>query len=318
MSKYFCVLVLAAAMGMAHAAGSFSTEADSRRAGQGRADTSEPASDPSSLSARSNNTDAKNECFFDERKNRLNRQRLFWESQPVTLKNCVLKRYGSPNDGGYLMCANLMSKAQSVYSYGIEGRDQWGCDVSKELNLNVHEYDCFDPKRPVCENGKLTFHDECIGDSKQTMDDKLFDTLENQIIKNKDEHKRLIVKMDVETAEWSSLWATPDDVLNNIDQLIVEFHDVNEERFVRVMRKLNRIFYIANIHFNNCKCLDKFAPFPTRSREILFVNKAIAELDQNAPKRIPPNPLTTRNCRHVQDCQIDMGDYVIDRRSNEN
>jgi hypothetical protein len=251
--------------------------------------------------------------FFDERANRLNRRHLFWESQPVTLKNCTLKRYGAPNDGGYLLCANLLSEAQSAYSYGIEGRDQWGCDVSTELNVKVHEYDCFDPRRPVCERGNAVFHDECIGDTRQTIDDKLFDTLQHQIERNGDANKRLIVKMDVEGAEWDSFLATKDEVLNNIDQLVVEFHNVDEERFVRVMQKLNRLFYIVNVHFNNCKCLPKYAPFPTRCREILFVNKRIGKIDLKAPKRIPPNPLTTPNCRHVPDCQIDMGDYVIDR-----
>src|SRR5207247_10107804 len=30
------------------------------------------------------------------------------ELQPVALKNCALKRFGSANDGGYLMCENLI------------------------------------------------------------------------------------------------------------------------------------------------------------------------------------------------------------------
>jgi hypothetical protein len=30
------------------------------------------------------------------------------ELQPVVLKNCTLKRFGSANDGGYLMCENLI------------------------------------------------------------------------------------------------------------------------------------------------------------------------------------------------------------------
>ncbi len=44
------------------------------------------------------------------------RQRLLLELQPVTLKNCTLERIGSANDGGYLMCANLLGDVQSAYS----------------------------------------------------------------------------------------------------------------------------------------------------------------------------------------------------------
>ncbi len=44
------------------------------------------------------------------------RQRLLLELEPVTLKNCTLERIGSANDGGYLMCANLLGGVQSAYS----------------------------------------------------------------------------------------------------------------------------------------------------------------------------------------------------------
>src|SRR5262245_7629246 len=59
------------------------------------------------------------------------RQTLFQEIQPVALKNCDLQRFGEANDGGYLMCANLLDSVGSGYSYGISGYDGWGCDVSQ-------------------------------------------------------------------------------------------------------------------------------------------------------------------------------------------
>jgi hypothetical protein len=36
------------------------------------------------------------------------REAILAELQPVALKNCALKRFGSANDGGYLMCENLI------------------------------------------------------------------------------------------------------------------------------------------------------------------------------------------------------------------
>ena len=36
------------------------------------------------------------------------REAILAELQPVALKNCTLKRFDSANDGGYLMCENLM------------------------------------------------------------------------------------------------------------------------------------------------------------------------------------------------------------------
>ena len=71
---------------------------------------------------------------------RANREALLGELQTVTLKNCTLKRYGSAHDGGYLMCENLTGGVQTAYSYGIDTEDNWGCDVSKQLGVPVHQY----------------------------------------------------------------------------------------------------------------------------------------------------------------------------------
>ena len=63
----------------------------------------------------------------------VDQRRAYFEMlQPVALTNCELERFGEPNDGGYLMCGNLLGEVQSGYSYGISGYDGWGCDVSKK------------------------------------------------------------------------------------------------------------------------------------------------------------------------------------------
>jgi hypothetical protein len=64
---------------------------------------------------------------------RADRQALWNELRPVALKNCTLRRFGSVNDGGYLMCENLLSGTESAYSYGIDTEDNWGCEVSQKL-----------------------------------------------------------------------------------------------------------------------------------------------------------------------------------------
>ncbi len=44
------------------------------------------------------------------------RRTLFKMLQPVALSNCQLERFGETNDGGYLMCGNLLGQAQAGYS----------------------------------------------------------------------------------------------------------------------------------------------------------------------------------------------------------
>ena len=77
------------------------------------------------------------------------REEILAELQPVTLKNCTFKRFGSANDGGYLMCENLIAPLDAAYSYGVGTNDDWACEVSRRYHVPVHEYDCFDPARPI-------------------------------------------------------------------------------------------------------------------------------------------------------------------------
>src|SRR5213079_3691281 len=73
------------------------------------------------------------------------RETILAELQPVALKNCTLKRFGSANDGGYLMCENLIEPLDTGYSYGVGPNDDWACEVSRRYHVPVQQYDCFDP-----------------------------------------------------------------------------------------------------------------------------------------------------------------------------
>ena len=238
-----------------------------------------------------------------ERAAHTRRQALRDELQPVTLKNCTLRRFGNPNDGGYLMCENLFGDAASAYSYGIDGEDSWGCDVSKRIEVPVHQYDCFNTTEPACPTNRFRFHPECIGGSTATIESRLFDTLANQIAKNGDAGKRLIVKMDVEGAEWESLLAASDSVLENIEQMPMELHGPDLPRALDLVRKLKRTFHMVHIHFNNQACSPAAAPFPAVAFQVLFVNKRLGVVDPSAPPPTLPRPEDARDAPSFPDCQ---------------
>jgi hypothetical protein len=234
------------------------------------------------------------------------RDSLFAELQPVKLANCELERFGEKHDGGYLLCTNLLASVKSAYSYGISGYDGWGCAVSTRLKVRTHQYDCFDPTQPACPGGDTLFHSECIGpDATTDKERRPFDTLEHQVVKNGDAGKYLVVKMDVEGAEWRSLMQTPDDVLERIDQIAIELHDFGRDfgRFVGVVSRLKQFFHVAHLHFNNYSCMKGLEPFPAQAYEVLFVSKRIAKLDgPGIPAR--PHPLDAPNNPALPDCQF--------------
>ncbi len=236
------------------------------------------------------------------------------EEEGVVLKNCELKRYGSVNDGGYLLCGNLLGPKMVGYSYGISGRDSWGCDVSRELGIKIHQYDCFDTKKPTCSRGQFIFHPECVGPKKEMEDGRSYDTIQGHFIKNNDTQKQIVFKMDIEGAEWNSLLNTPENVLKSIEQLVIEFH-VNWNPFssenqkkreieIKVFNKLAKYFYLVNIHYNNHACQSN-KPLPASVFEILYVNKKIGIFDKNwdgSYKNI--NSLDAPNGLRSPDCQI--------------
>jgi hypothetical protein len=257
-------------------------------------------------------------------------QALLDELKPVSLKNCTLKRYGSPHDGGYLMCANLLKDVKAAYSYGIDFEDNWGCDVSREFGMSVHQYDCFTNERPACSGGRFVFHDECVGPRRETLDGQPFDTLAAQIERNGDTGNALLVKIDVEGAEWESLLATPDAVLDTFVQMPMEVHLwgladesgfvtlvrrlnnefslglVDEPRFLTLVRRLKDKFYLVNLHFNNFACTGDNEPLPSRAFQTLWVNKRVGILDPGAPSPAPPSPLNAADDPNAPECRSRM------------
>jgi hypothetical protein len=232
------------------------------------------------------------------------RQAILAELQPVALKNCTLKRFGSANDGGYLMCENLIEPIGSAYSYGVGTNDDWGCEMSRRFHVPVHEYDCFDPARPTCDGGKFVFHDECVGGRTEQRKSHLFDTLENQIKRNDDAGRRVIIKMDIEGGEWESLLAAPDELLASIPQLAMEMHGFDNRKILEVLRKLKQNFYLVNLHFNNWSCTPNAAPLPAWAFQVLWVNKRVGVIDPNAPVPAPMSPLNAPDAATRPDCQL--------------
>jgi hypothetical protein len=229
------------------------------------------------------------------------RKELFAEIQPVRVTNCELKRFGEPHDGGYPLCVNLLGAVKAGYSYGISGYDGWGCDVSRQLHVPVHQYDCFDLRAPSCPGGSTVFHGECVGTTRSTEDGRPFDTLSDQFAHNGHDATPLVMKIDVEGAEWDSFLLAPDSVFTHIDQLDVEFHHVDDPKYVATMRRLKQFFYIAHVHYNNFSCDPALRPFPSWAFEVLLVSKRIAVTD-GAPA--PPTPgLDAANNPSWPDCQ---------------
>ena len=228
------------------------------------------------------------------------RRALFKELRPVALENCTLERFGEKHDGGYLMCSNLLGSATAGYSYGISGYDGWGCDVSRRTGVTIHHLRLLQSAPPEMQRWidgvprRVRREPHVLRRQAAAL---RYDCQPTGA--HRSGSKRVVMKMDVEGAEWESLLETPDDVLRRIDQLAIELHGVGEERFLTVVRKLKQRFHVANLHFNNYSCIEEVEPFPSWAYEVLFVNKAIAKIGTghaDTPSLDAPNNPTRPDC----------------------
>ena len=174
--------------------------------------------------------------------------------------------------------------------------------MSRRLRVAVHRYDCFDLREPSCPAGDTVFHPECVAGARVTEGGRLFDTMQSQFTRNGDAATHLVVKMDVEGAEWDSLLLAPDAVFQNIEQLNVEFHHVGMPQHVAVLKRLKQFFHVAHVHYNNASCSSAVRPLPSWAFEVLLVSKRIATVDAS---RLADgwSPLDAPNDPNRPDCQ---------------
>lgn len=170
-------------------------------------------------------------------------------------KNFV--RIGKANDGGYIAVDNFKNKMDDkiAYSFGISDDVSWDLDMATR-GYEVFMYDPTIDTLPL-ENEKFHFFKEGIADLE--IRERNLNTLENFIKINGHEDKdNMILKMDVEGAEWSFLSTVSFEVLNKFDQMIFEFHNLITPKDSNVMnatliciQKINLTHSLVHLHANN-------------------------------------------------------------------
>ena len=170
--------------------------------------------------------------------------------------------------------------------------------------MPVHQFDCFSPKRVRCWRGDLRLNAECVGPRTETVDGRPFDTIANQLAKNGDRGRRMVMKIDIEGAEWSTVLGTPEDVLAGIDQLPMELHANDDQAVLDALRALKTHFHLVSVHFNNQACSNTASPLPGWVFQVLLVNKRIGVL--GVPPAGTPSvaSLLAPDDEALPDCQL--------------
>jgi hypothetical protein len=235
-------------------------------------------------------------------------------------KNSVGKnliRIGRDYDGGYIMVDDF-DKCEVAYSFGISNDVSWDLDMAKR-DIDVFLYDHTIETLPIQNKRFHFFKTGICGTSGESKDLKTFQEIltENGHIAN----KNLILKIDVEGAEWDAFEKTSNEIIGNFAQIVVEFHSVNKvddenklNKMLNVFEKLNSTHQVVHVHANNCGPFDIIGgiPFPD-TYEVTYLRRSGNEFTKSE-KCYPVKNLDRPNNPEAAD--FFLGFYGLSEKQN--
>lgn len=163
-----------------------------------------------------------------------------------------LIRVGEKNDGGYIMLDDFDIKG-IAYSFGISDDVSWDEAMVKK-GFQVFMYDHTIKDLPKEMDG-FHFFRKGILNSSEALDPDLL-SLEEILEENGHQNmQHMILKMDVEGAEWEFLDAVKEETLEKFEQVVLELHGLLDgartEQVTRCLRKFSATHAVVHVHANN-------------------------------------------------------------------
>lgn len=175
----------------------------------------------------------------------------------ILTENYSFIRMGGAYDGGYVLLDDF-SEDMRVYSFGIAS------DVSFEKELADRGLQIFMHDHTIMQlpesHENFHFHKVGISHIDEPENHKL--SMRTLLENNGDlGNNRLILKMDVEGAEWDFIMNTSGEILSQFLQITFELHrladDKNKEKILGCLNKLNQTHQVVWIHANNFGHIEK-------------------------------------------------------------
>ena len=226
-----------------------------------------------------------------------------------------LVRLGKENDGGYVVSEVSLRNAKALLGYGVNTDISFEEEFSEKYGKDSYGFDCTIDNIEI--KNKLThFVPECIKKDGflEAKGSKLKESSFNQQLKNLNlENKKLFIKMDIEGDEYETLY----DILNqapNITGIAMELHFYsNIDQFKeaeKLLKALNKDFYLVNVHANNC-VWQKFTAKNVRGNipkllQLSYVNKNLVDNAKISDDQKHPSKLDTPNSRSQKEIEFEI------------
>jgi hypothetical protein len=173
-------------------------------------------------------------------------------------------------DGSYVILDDFKN-VRVAYSFGIRREIQFDKNLA-DRGIDVYMYDHTIDSLPYDHD---KFHWKKIGITGKNKSNNLLKSLEELIIENgHSSEENMILKMDVEHAEWESLKDISFKILNQFKYILIEYHFKNESlanetllyyNVIKKIHKTHQVFYLrchnlySVVNFGNnrfCKYLE--------------------------------------------------------------
>jgi hypothetical protein len=242
---------------------------------------------------------------FEIQRRSLELLRLLKPSQAAGFQK---RRFGSPNDGGYVMIDDF-ADVNAAMSFGIEQNASWDVSIA-DRGVPVYQFDHTIDAPPVL-RGDLIFERKRIAAQGAPGCETINDLAERH---GRPRSASLILKIDIEHDEWPVFDATTESALSAFSQIVGEFHGFGSmidsswsDRARRVFEKLTGQFGVVHVHANNHCGLNSVANIPVPEvLEITFANRRRYKLANT--DEIFPGPLDAPNYPYLPD--IHLGKFV--------
>ena len=157
-------------------------------------------------------------------------------------------------DGGYVM-VDKFDGITALYSLGINDDTSFDMDFARR-DIPVYQYDHTIERLPAHHE---LFHWQKTAIGGETDDEANIIALPEAVLRNGHaENRDMILKCDIEEAEWTALRKTPLSVLRQFRQIVVELHNFgylshphHAEGVRETIEQLTAYHRVVHVHANN-------------------------------------------------------------------
>ena len=174
--------------------------------------------------------------------------------RPHSPKGTTKVRVGRFFDGGYVMLDSFEG-VEAAYSLGINDDVSWDLDIASR-GIKLFQYD---PTITGLPEQHTLFNWKPVWIGGEVNHEENRETLESLIEQNGHVGNRnLILKCDIEGSEWPLLQQTPNHILRQFRQMVLEVHSMDllshpdhANNVRKALLNLTASHYVVHVHANN-------------------------------------------------------------------